>query len=318
MLLLLLVVLQIGLGCATTNTTGNAANCTTPDGEPGGCILASQCSVLANHSRAQLRRYVCGYRGPLTKVCCSHQAPPGVALRGSSNGAPIAPAPEPLPNDYPSSLPSGCGLSSVSVSDNRVVNGRPAAVGAWPWMAAIYRKNEGRAEVGCGGALVSDKHVLTAAHCVSVGVRARLWSGEQRASPGADTGMGRDQMQLGVRAAPTDLQLAALRRGRQRHQGFLPGRLRRAAAAAAPAPLLRDRHRVVGKGLRHAGISGHLHARLFIPGLAAQRNGHKINTAAVPSFHLLVLIHSIGLENSYWPFKDIPALYSRHGIGCYI
>ncbi|XP_077562174.1 proclotting enzyme-like isoform X3 [Haemaphysalis longicornis] len=69
---------------------------------------------------------------------------------------------------------TGCGLSSVSVSDNRVVNGRPAAVGAWPWMAAIYRKNEGRAEVGCGGALVSDKHVLTAAHCVSVGVRARL------------------------------------------------------------------------------------------------------------------------------------------------
>lgn len=171
LLLLLLVVLQIGLGQATTNTSGNAGNCTTPDDEPGDCIMGAQCTVLADRSRAQLRRYVCGYRGPLAKVCCPHQAPPQVALRGASDGAPIAPAPDPLPNDYPSSLPSGCGLSSVS--DSRVVGGRVADVGAWPWMAAIYLKSEGQTKVGCGGALVSDKHVLTAAHCVSVGARAR-------------------------------------------------------------------------------------------------------------------------------------------------
>lgn len=171
LLLLLLVVLQIGFGYATTNSTVNPGNCTTPDGEPGDCIMGSQCSVLADRDRAQLRRYVCGYRGPLAKVCCPHQAPSQIATRGSSDGAPIAPVPDPLPDGYPSSLPSGCGLSSVS--DSRVVGGRPADVGAWPWMAAIYLKSDGQTKVGCGGALVSDKHVLTAAHCVSVGARAR-------------------------------------------------------------------------------------------------------------------------------------------------
>ncbi|KAL1426435.1 hypothetical protein MTO96_003435 [Rhipicephalus appendiculatus] len=105
-------------------------------------------------------------REPTTRPASS---PAAQAL--TARPSPPAPAPEPLPEGYPNALPAGCGLSSVS--DSRVVGGRVADVGAWPWMAAIYLKTEAQPKVGCGGALVTDRHVLTAAHCVSVGARAR-------------------------------------------------------------------------------------------------------------------------------------------------
>ncbi|KAL3209102.1 hypothetical protein MRX96_038324 [Rhipicephalus microplus] len=172
-------------GQATNSSTGAAprqTDCRTPDGQEGFCIMASLCRPLALLSSSEQRRYVCGYRGPLAKLCCVPEQESGeradnstgVASRGAgSGGAAIAPAPspEPLPEGYPNTLPAGCGLSSVS--DSRVVGGRVADVGAWPWMAAIYLKTEAQPKVGCGGALVTDRHVLTAAHCVSVGARAR-------------------------------------------------------------------------------------------------------------------------------------------------
>lgn len=173
-------------GQATNSSTAGAAprqtDCRTPDGQEGFCIMASLCRPLALLSSSEQRRYVCGYRGPLAKLCCVPEQESGeradnstgVASRGAgSGGAAIAPAPspEPLPEGYPNTLPAGCGLSSVS--DSRVVGGRVADVGAWPWMAAIYLKTEAQPKVGCGGALVTDRHVLTAAHCVSVGARAR-------------------------------------------------------------------------------------------------------------------------------------------------
>lgn len=180
MLLWLLVVALVAVGNATNSSAGDLgeSNCRTPDGRDGHCILSSQCTALSDLSTAERRRFVCGYRGPLAKVCCAPDPQPAanstvVAPRGAgAGGAAIAPLPsEPLPADYPSALPAGCGLSSVS--DSRVVGGRVADVGAWPWMAAIYQKIEAQTKVGCGGALITDRHVLTAAHCVSVGARAR-------------------------------------------------------------------------------------------------------------------------------------------------
>lgn len=45
----------------------------------------------------------------------------------------------------------------------RVVNGWPADEGEWPWIAALL--NNGRQF--CGGSLITDRHILTAAHCVA-------------------------------------------------------------------------------------------------------------------------------------------------------
>merc|ERR1712106_23433 len=45
----------------------------------------------------------------------------------------------------------------------RVVNGWPADKGEWPWIAALLNNDR----QFCGGSLITQKHILTAAHCVA-------------------------------------------------------------------------------------------------------------------------------------------------------
>lgn len=54
----------------------------------------------------------------------------------------------------------GCGISTKSFS--KITGGRPADPSEWPWMAALIR----RSHLFCGGALITNLHVLSAAHCV--------------------------------------------------------------------------------------------------------------------------------------------------------
>uniref|UniRef100_A0A182R4M9 Peptidase S1 domain-containing protein n=1 Tax=Anopheles funestus TaxID=62324 RepID=A0A182R4M9_ANOFN len=70
--------------------------------------------------------------------------------------------------DSPVVLPTpeqGCGLSDVE--HNRIVGGVPAALNGWPWMALVgYEEDFGDIDFRCGGSLITDRHVLTAAHCI--------------------------------------------------------------------------------------------------------------------------------------------------------
>jgi hypothetical protein len=56
-----------------------------------------------------------------------------------------------------------------NVAIGYIVNGQRAVVGAWPWQVqlfAIYPRDV-NAYFFCGGSLVSDRWVLTAAHCTT-------------------------------------------------------------------------------------------------------------------------------------------------------
>ncbi|KAG0441774.1 hypothetical protein HPB47_015852 [Ixodes persulcatus] len=59
-----------------------------------------------------------------------------------------------------------CGRPSIAPfiePEDRIYGGRFAVPGSWPWQAQLRLRGGGHI---CGGSLISDQHVLTAAHCV--------------------------------------------------------------------------------------------------------------------------------------------------------
>jgi len=93
--------------------------------------------------------------GAVCKVKCTEAKDSGTVSPSSTT--------TPSPTLPPTTTPSlcQCGLAKPK---KRIVNGTEADINEYPWQVGIVEK--GQTTVFCGGSLISDQWVLTAAHCL--------------------------------------------------------------------------------------------------------------------------------------------------------
>ncbi|XP_026188294.1 chymotrypsin-C-like [Mastacembelus armatus] len=60
----------------------------------------------------------------------------------------------------------GCGLPTFPPVVTRVVGGEDVRPHSWPWQISLQYNRQGEWRHTCGGTLISDQWVLTAAHCI--------------------------------------------------------------------------------------------------------------------------------------------------------
>ncbi|XP_063388869.1 serine protease gd-like [Cydia fagiglandana] len=80
------------------------------------------------------------------------------------------PRPEAIHPRMPSRIPSFSSECGVVAGGNEhvplIFHGTDYTRGDWPWLVAIYKRKDGSLTFACSGTLVSDRHVVSAAHCL--------------------------------------------------------------------------------------------------------------------------------------------------------
>ncbi|KAG0727815.1 Neurotrypsin [Chionoecetes opilio] len=110
---------------------------------------------------------------------CDHSEDVGLRCASDDDGGPtpdVAISSENVsPRTTPATfLPETCGRRLVEdnptapiIEKPKIVDGHTPLPGAHPWMVAIYLRTKTGPKHSCGGAVLSEDLVLTAAHCVS-------------------------------------------------------------------------------------------------------------------------------------------------------
>ncbi|XP_058448403.1 CLIP domain-containing serine protease B4-like [Malaya genurostris] len=182
MLLQLFVITLTGFLRATGVQGQYWSSCRTPVQEPGSCVLVAECNfirqvlqkpILDNNDIRYVEASRCGTYQKKALVCCAKPtgSPPGAVTQPALTNRADA---EPLNVDRINLLPRApvCG---IQYSD-RIVGGERTKIDEYPWTARIQHHDRRSNEYGfhCGGSLINELYVLTAAHCV-VGI-PKAWT----------------------------------------------------------------------------------------------------------------------------------------------
>merc|ERR1712233_48589 len=159
--------------------------CTTPQRTAGSCqyIFARQCrpvltAILTQGVTQQLISYLiqairspCGFLGFDFTLCCEDQNQPQITTQAPTTPRPTTQRPttqrpttqQPTTQTTAAPQQDNCGTNS----NNRIVGGTESRQGDWPWAVVLGTKNtfSNRFSVQCGGTLLDQTTVLTAAHC---------------------------------------------------------------------------------------------------------------------------------------------------------
>jgi len=171
----------------TLGTRRLGDQCTTPQRTAGTCqyIFARQCrpvltAILTQGVTQQLISYLiqairspCGFLGFDFTLCCEDQNQPPITTPRPTTPRPTTQqptTPQPTTQQPTTQRPTtaapqldNCGTNA----NNRIVGGTESRQGDWPWAVVLGTKNtfSNRFSVQCGGTLLDQTTVLTAAHC---------------------------------------------------------------------------------------------------------------------------------------------------------
>lgn len=168
---------------------GFTLSCTTPLGVRSQCINLYDCPTLVaafnikplpTNIATFLRNSQCGFEGNIPKVCCGPLPGQNTETQTPSpnqNNVKInSLSPDQIepanPEDSSPAPRSRCG---VETNGNRIYGGTKTELDEFPWMALLgYRTRNGGITYQCGGVLLNNRYVMTAAHCITGAIETQV------------------------------------------------------------------------------------------------------------------------------------------------